>query len=637
MQFINGRFEIGPTDNFGGIYRPINTNGVTSVQVEYDANVTPANSGQNNTSILMNTISNYNAGYAQAGIEGRSSQMFTIMAGAVPPSTLIPAPNTFVSANFGDYHIKGLYQDGQFSLTGTKIGDPSTSFATGVISLPGFKLSSMNDVVLYQGTTDGVPAWMDNVKITTTLATPTCTSPQVLQNGACVTLPPPPPTCTSPQVLQGNVCVTPPPPTCTSPQVLQNGACVTLPPPPPTCTSPQVLQGNVCVTPPPPTCTSPQVLQNGGCVTPTPPLPTCTLPQVVLNNMCVTPTAANPFLSPTAKQIYAIYLDLWKQVKEELDLIGDAGSIVTGNAANLVKVILNRVFSVTVEELTKSTADPRDDAALEIANRLSILNDVFRVLSKSNPKGFQFTVALAMAQGSVDALVKVSEVLAKDPPRYDFDQVRTPSITPTISTTIAGYQGQPLLAAEVDVINCSNEAIDGLQVALLAAERAWGASKANALGAIAAQNVAYAAGINKANLAIQKCESAISNIRDQLPVAGIPNLDLSTIPASNSAINPADLEAIRQALLDTGDFSADDIDAALVLALADPSNSGAGFLYGRVDSLQSAFASVEPLNPSLQIPEPDTLTLLLAALGLMAGYSCRRESRRAHEESEYAL
>ena len=597
MQFINGRFEIGPTDNFGGIYRPINTNGVTSVQVEYDANVTPANSGQNNTSILMNTISNYNAGYAQAGIEGRSSQMFTIMAGAVPPSTLIPAPNTFVSANFGDYHIKGLYQDGQFSLTGTKIGDPSTSFATGVISLPGFKLSSMNDVVLYQGTTDGVPAWMDNVKITTTLATPTCTSPQVLQNGACVTLPPPPPTCTSPQVLQGNV----------------------------------------CVTPPPPTCTSPQVLQNGGCVTPTPPLPTCTLPQVVLNNMCVTPTAANPFLSPTAKQIYAIYLDLWKQVKEELDLIGDAGSIVTGNAANLVKVILNRVFSVTVEELTKSTADPRDDAALEIANRLSILNDVFRVLSKSNPKGFQFTVALAMAQGSVDALVKVSEVLAKDPPRYDFDQVRTPSITPTISTTIAGYQGQPLLAAEVDVINCSNEAIDGLQVALLAAERAWGASKANALGAIAAQNVAYAAGINKANLAIQKCESAISNIRDQLPVAGIPNLDLSTIPASNSAINPADLEAIRQALLDTGDFSADDIDAALVLALADPSNSGAGFLYGRVDSLQSAFASVEPLNPSLQIPEPDTLTLLLAALGLMAGYSCRRESRRAHEESEYAL
>ena len=75
----------------------------------------------------------------------------------------------------------------------------------------------------------------------------------------------PTPTCTSPQILQNGQCVTPTP-TCTSPQVLQNGQCVT---PTPTCTSPQVLQNGQCVTPAP-TCTSPQVLQNGQCVTPTP-------------------------------------------------------------------------------------------------------------------------------------------------------------------------------------------------------------------------------------------------------------------------------------------------------------------------------------------------------------------------------
>ena len=106
-----------------------------------------------------------------------------------------------------------------------------------------------------------------------------CTSPQILQNGVCVT---PTPTCTSPQILQSGVCVTPTP-TCTSPQILQSGVCVT---PTPTCTPPQTLQSGVCVTPPV-TCTSPQILQSGVCVTPT---PICTSPQTLQNGVCVTPT-----------------------------------------------------------------------------------------------------------------------------------------------------------------------------------------------------------------------------------------------------------------------------------------------------------------------------------------------------------
>jgi len=58
-------------------------------------------------------------------------------------------------------------------------------------------------------------------------------------------------------------------PTCTPPQVLTNGVCVT-PPTTPTCTLPQVLTNGVCVTPPTPTCILPQVLTNGVCVTPQP-------------------------------------------------------------------------------------------------------------------------------------------------------------------------------------------------------------------------------------------------------------------------------------------------------------------------------------------------------------------------------
>jgi polyvinyl alcohol dehydrogenase (cytochrome) len=65
-----------------------------------------------------------------------------------------------------------------------------------------------------------------------------------------------PPTCTPPQVLQGGICVTPV--VCTPPQVLQGGVCVT----PVVCTPPLVLQGNVCVSgntplPPPSPSASP--------------------------------------------------------------------------------------------------------------------------------------------------------------------------------------------------------------------------------------------------------------------------------------------------------------------------------------------------------------------------------------------
>lgn len=69
----------------------------------------------------------------------------------------------------------------------------------------------------------------------TVSAAPSCTLPQVLQNGVCVT---PTPSCTLPQVLQNGVCIAPTPtptatptptptPSCISPQVLQNGLCVT--------------------------------------------------------------------------------------------------------------------------------------------------------------------------------------------------------------------------------------------------------------------------------------------------------------------------------------------------------------------------------------------------------------------------
>lgn len=91
--------------------------------------------------------------------------------------------------------------------------------------------------------------------------TVTCTPPQVLENGACVT---PPVTCTPPQVLMSGACVNPPT-TCMPPQVMQDGACVS--PPVIECAPPFVMKDGMCVSAPM-TCTPPQVLENGMCVTP---------------------------------------------------------------------------------------------------------------------------------------------------------------------------------------------------------------------------------------------------------------------------------------------------------------------------------------------------------------------------------
>lgn len=69
------------------------------------------------------------------------------------------------------------------------------------------------------------------------------------------------PTCSAPQILQNGQCVTPAP-SCIAPKVLENGQCVT---PPPVCIAPYILSGGSC-TLPTSTCTSPQIPKNGQCV-----------------------------------------------------------------------------------------------------------------------------------------------------------------------------------------------------------------------------------------------------------------------------------------------------------------------------------------------------------------------------------
>ncbi len=185
----NGRFLVGQVDSTGGISRSFSPTGVQSVKIEYDANVANVYWGMGTAAGLLTNLSNFDSGsayvnLAKAGYGTNSMNSGIAFDPAVGPGVLyynkVSSP-----AVFGDYHIAGTFQDGQISLSVVN-NATQQSFVDTVAQAPGFLLSQMNNVLLWAATTTGPSAYIDNVKITTTQIAPTCTPPQVLQNGACV-------------------------------------------------------------------------------------------------------------------------------------------------------------------------------------------------------------------------------------------------------------------------------------------------------------------------------------------------------------------------------------------------------------------------------------------------------------------
>ena len=315
--------------------------------------------------------------------------------------------------------------------------------------------------------------------------------------------------------------------------------------------------------------------------------------------------------------MYAHYLDLWQQVGHYLTVASDTVSIASGGVVNAAKVVLNRVFISALEALTKATSDPRDEVALDIAKsmetlRKGLLNIDALLAATGDPKILQLKVAMGMAKLTVTALEKVSEELVKDPPRADFDQVRMPIVTQQISLLAPDSPENALFNAGANITNCSNQAVDGLQVALLAAERAWGAKIANDSAAIQSQSAAYSAGVDAANAAIEKCKLVFDALPALLAQAGIADYNGSGIPPNNS-IDAESLAIIRQAILEIGQYSAEEIDAALAIAISDTNDSDFGNLYVGAENLRNAFLAAPQLDPNLNVAEPSSLLLVMIA------------------------
>ena len=185
--------ELGQIDSYGGIYKPVDFSNTSRVSVEYDGNISNVYWGQWTSSYVAQNPTSFSTNYAlmqglKNGYGENASRflMYNFGSNAAAPVSYVESKST--PALYGDYHFVNTYMDGQLSMTVTPIGSLNSIIYQGTLNAPTFDLQGMSYLGLFAGTTTGTPAYIDNVKITTTTTAPTCTPPLVLQGNVCVTL-----------------------------------------------------------------------------------------------------------------------------------------------------------------------------------------------------------------------------------------------------------------------------------------------------------------------------------------------------------------------------------------------------------------------------------------------------------------
>jgi hypothetical protein len=172
VTFQNQRLEVGQVDTYGGIYKSLDTSNLSQVKVEYDANIANVTWGQSTAALLAKDPTNRPAGSAISvmGAHPDAMQFFVFQELPSVPWTGYAYENVMTPV-FGNYHMSAVFQNGQISQTVTNL-DTGATFASGLVTLPGFLLSDMHNVILYGATTTGTSAWIDNATISITTAVP---------------------------------------------------------------------------------------------------------------------------------------------------------------------------------------------------------------------------------------------------------------------------------------------------------------------------------------------------------------------------------------------------------------------------------------------------------------------------------
>lgn len=341
---------------------------------------------------------------------------------------------------------------------------------------------------------------------------------------------------------------------------------------------------------------------------------------------------SNPVVNYDLKWWSAVYLDLFQRVQKDLVWIGDLISIGTGKS--VAEVALNRLWKVTLERLTALTPDPRDDAALKLGKTLENIKRVAELFGGSS-SAIAANAAVAMSKITVNATVDALAALLADPARSDFSTVRAVAAPLAISDLDSLLGVNSFVDGQVGLTKCSAGLLDGIQVALLAGERAWGAFNSADGNWLQAQNYAYGRGIEKANQAVDECAGVMKGLATGLVNLGIGDQDLASMDLSYGSLSSADISSLRDKLLLAGLFSAGEIDVALSYTLSNVDPQPDGRAFEVIDGYANELVALTSLPTSLSVPEPNGLWLVALAVTIL--FTLRWRLRRRNADAPFTL
>lgn len=312
----------------------------------------------------------------------------------------------------------------------------------------------------------------------------------------------------------------------------------------------------------------------------------------------------------------AYWKDYFRSTKAGVDsfveVLGYAQTLYCAIKCDLPEKIAELV-KLSAQNILLLNYNPRALAALQAGESLGDVKSFLEAI-----KGIDDPVSLTGTMGSITMKMvsKGLDALANDPPRDDFliNSRVADSFNPL--TYLPQYESTALTSAYIEMTASAVDALDGINVALLSAERAWGASASGNEDAVVSQAQSYSTGAKKVNDALRRFQASFADLTLALRHSGISD-DLSTLPSqpSSDEINEA-----RILLKSTGQFTDTEIDSALALILGNQQSARAGGLYAEMEKLSDVVSKnllPEHLQNITAVPEPESFVLLVVGLVLL--------------------
>jgi hypothetical protein len=238
----------------------------------------------------------------------------------------------------------------------------------------------------------------------------------------------------------------------------------------------------------------------------------------------------------------------------------------------------------------------------------------------TNAANWELRLAAAMSDITVSTVAYTLRHLANDPPNADYKNVLSVLVIDLAQLrSILGTD--PASDASFALIDSAMKALQGAIVALSGAERGQAALAAGDMQAYTSQAGSFFAGLDELQSATNDFGNSLTAWDGSLRQSGFYNQAPLNTTFDFSQLTGADIDQIRQGLVDTGLFDQSAIDSAITSVLQSAPVQFDGMPYD-LSVLGAQLSSARPLDARV-LPEPPTLGLVFVAI-LAAGAVRRR-------------